>query len=369
MKILVLSPPMGATGGIQNYTASLVRALADIFGEKNVRLVAVPAEASPRADGSVALSPLTKLRFFSRAIGSAVWWRPQLIICTHVGVAPVGRIIQRITRAPYWVMLHGIEVWGKLSRAKIASLFAAQQLIGVSRFTVQAAAARHGFNAAKAAVLSPTFSINELRGPSTIGAVGDATRPKVLTVARLAASERYKGHDVMLDAWPAVIREVPGAQYIIVGDGDDRARLETRVKEMGLGDSVLFKGALSGAELQSCYDECGVFALPARTELDSQPPRGEGFGIVFLEAMAHGKPVVGPNVGAPAEFIRNGEHGLLVDPVNAEQLSAALIEILRQPERAQQMGRAGREWVNQQFSYEMFRERLRGILRAHSYEK
>jgi len=102
--------------------------------------------------------------------------------------------------------------------------------------------------------------------------------------------------------------------------------------------------------------------MPARTELDAQVPRGEGFGIVFLEAMAHGKPVVGPRVGAPAEFIRSGEHGLLVDPTDSREVAEAIIELLEDPARARRMGDAAREWVVREFSFDRFCERLRGAL-------
>jgi phosphatidylinositol alpha-1,6-mannosyltransferase len=369
MKILVLAPPMGATGGIQNYTATLVRALREILGEQNVRMVAVPAEASARADGNAALGRGTKLRFFLNAISAAILWRPQLVLCAHVGISPVARMIHRITESPYWVILYGIDVWCELAPTKVEALRAAEQLVSISKFTLESASARHGLGQSKSVFLAPTFSIDE----STVAtkrssAAASIQSPSVLTVGRLSASERYKGHDVMLDAWPAVLREIPEARYIIVGDGDDRARLQERAKEMGFANSVVFKGGVSGAELQSCYDECQVFAMPARTELNPTAPRGEGFGIVFLEAMAHGKPVVGPGVGAPTEFIHDGEHGLLVDPVNPAELARALAELLAHPERARQMGEAGREWVQRQYSYEMFRERLSRILQAHSFK-
>jgi phosphatidyl-myo-inositol dimannoside synthase len=367
MKILVLASSMGGTGGIQNYTAALVRALREINGEKNVRLVAVPAEATARADGNAALGSITKIRFLLSAITAAIFWRPQLVICTHVGVSPVARIIHRINGAPYWVVLHGIEVWCELAPSKVEALRGAQQLVAISKFTLESASARHGLEKCKTVFLAPTFSIDESRtSKKAASTVESANTPIVLTVGRLAASERYKGHDVMLDAWPAVLREIPGARYIIAGDGDDRARLQERAREMGFADSVIFKGRVSSVELQSCYDECQVFALPARTELDPRAPRGEGFGIVFLEAMAHGKPVVGPNVGAPPEFIHDGEHGLLVDPVDPAKLAQALLELLTNPERARQMGEAGRKWAREQYGYEMFRERLRKILQAHS---
>ncbi len=366
MKIVVLAPPMKAIGGIQNYTATLLRALDEIIGERNVRMVAVPAKAATHADGNAALGRVTKIRFLLSAIAKAIFWRPQLVLCAHVGISPVARLIQRLTGTPYWVMLYGIEVWGDLALSKIEALRMAQQLVAISTFTLESATKRQGLQGCKSVFLAPAFSIDEsVTAKKRTNVAESNPAPAVLTVGRLAASERYKGHDVMLDAWPAVLREIPEARYIIVGDGDDRARLQARAMENGLASSVTFKGSVSGAELQSCYDECRVFALPARTELDERAPRGEGFGIVFLEAMAHGKPVVGPNVGAPTEFIHDGEHGLLMDPVNPKKLAEALVELLAHPERARQMGDAGRRWVQEQYSYEMFRERLRKIMQVH----
>jgi hypothetical protein len=160
MKILVLAPPIGAAGGIQNYTAALVRALREIDGEKNVRMVAVPAEATARADGKAALGRITKIRFLLNAITAAIFWRPKLIICTHVGVSTAARIIHRITRVPYWIWIHGIEVWSELSRPKVEALRGAQLLVANSKFTLESASARHGLEKSEAAFLSPTYSIN-----------------------------------------------------------------------------------------------------------------------------------------------------------------------------------------------------------------
>jgi phosphatidylinositol alpha-1,6-mannosyltransferase len=186
--------------------------------------------------------------------------------------------------------------------------------------------------------------------------------PIVLTVGRIAASEQYKGHEVMLEAWPLVLRRVPDAEYWIVGDGDDRERLESRARELGIAGSSRFLGSVSPQKLAVCYDRCCVFAMPARTELDGAVPRGEGFGIVFLEAMAFGKPVVGPKVGAPAEFIRSGEHGFLVDPSNPAEVADVLVDLLSNAPRARQMGIAAKEWVTREFTFERFCDRLRQAL-------
>ena len=362
-RVLVLAPSLKSIGGVQNYIRTLVDALNAVLGSNRVRVVAVGGDPQVRSDGSLALSSTVKARFLASAVGTALSWSPDLILCAHVGLAPTARLIQRITRTPYWLVVYGIEVWGELPRAKVKALQGAERYLTITRFTLDAMSARHNLEKPQASILPPTLLKSQPQVSDQHNVASkDPARPTVLTVGRMAASERYKGHDAILDAWPEVVRRVPDALYLIVGDGDDRRRLEMRAREMGITSSVRFAGSVSPGELDVCYDRCSVFAMPARTELDARTPRGEGFGIVFLEAMAHGKPVVGPRVGAPAEFIRSGEHGLLVDPADSGEIAGALIELLEDPMRARGMGEAGKNWVGREFSFERFCERLRDAL-------
>lgn len=362
-KVLVLAPSLESVGGIQNYTTALVDALRIILGRDGVRMVAVPAAPEVQDDGRLALPSSVKLRFFASALTAAISWSPDLMICAHIGLAPAARIIQKCTGVPYWLVLYGIEVWGDLPASKRNALRAAQRYVAITRFTLDATVARHGLQKCREVILPPTLPRGRSRSPEATDVVTKgSSRPMVLTVGRLAASERYKGHDVMLEAWPAVLRRVPDAVYWIVGGGDDRSRLESRARELGIAESVHFAGTVSPEELDVCYDCCCIFAMPAQTDLEARAPRGEGFGIVFLEAMAHGKPVVGPRRGAPAEFIRSGEHGLLVDPADSREVAEALIELFEDPARARRMGDAGRDWVSRQFNFDGFCERLRDAL-------
>lgn len=362
-KVLVLAPSLKSIGGVQSYIRTLVDALNVVLGSDRVRVVAVAGDPEIRDDGNLALRRSVKIRFLASAVATAVSWSPDLTICAHVGLAPAARVIQKITRTPYWLVLYGIEVWGELPAAKAKALRGAARYVSITRFTLDATIARHNLKEPGASILPPTLLKSRPQAPdSSYVASKGSVRPTVLTVGRIAASERYKGHDAVLDAWPEVLRRVPDAVYWIVGEGDDRHRLELRAREMGITDSVHFAGSVSQEELDVCYDRCSVFAMPARTELDARTPRGEGFGIVFLEAMAHGKPVVGPRVGAPAEFIRSGEHGLLVDPANSGELAGALLELLEDPARAKRMGEAGKNWVAREFSFDRFCERLRDAL-------
>src|SRR5262249_42864661 len=116
------------------------------------------------------------------------------------------------------------------------------------------------------------------------------------------------------------------------------------------------------AVLAACYQACSVFVMPARTVLGDSDPKGEGFGIVYLEAMAWGKPVIVPDYGAPAEIIRHGEHGLHVDPESPAAVAQALVRLLTSPEERQRMGDQARDWVNREYSFARFRSRLASIL-------
>jgi phosphatidylinositol alpha-1,6-mannosyltransferase len=131
---------------------------------------------------------------------------------------------------------------------------------------------------------------------------------------------------------------------------------------LGLRQNVIFTGRVSDSELAALYHRSDVFALPARTALSEREAKGEGFGIVFLEAMAFGKPIIGPNQGAPSEIIHHGRHGLLVNPEDSSAVAEALVDLLTNPGKAHDMGQAGGDWVRKQYSYGSFREKLKGIL-------
>ena len=363
MKVLVLAPPMGAFGGIQRYTTTLLQALKELVGEGNVRCLAMPDVGN--SAGSSRASARSKLGFIVSALWAGMRWRADLVICAHLALGPIAWLLAKITLRPYWVFVYGIEAWAPLPFAKRRALRRATRVIGISKFTCEQVVKRQQVKAERISKL-PCALNEELATiePASVGPhqlVGKGSRV-VLTVARLASSEQYKGHDVILRALPSVLQRVSDLTYVVVGDGDDRPRLEALAKELGLGQHVIFTGQVNDAELAALYRRCDVFAMPAQTKITPQEAKGEGFGIVYLEAMAFGKPVIGPNDGAPAEIIADGKHGLLVNPEDPSAVAAALVDMLTHPDRARAMGQAGSDWVRQQFSYVAFRERLKGIL-------
>jgi len=159
----------------------------------------------------------------------------------------------------------------------------------------------------------------------------------ILTVARLV--ER-KGIDMVIRAMPRILEAIPDAVYLVVGMGSLQARLERLVEELGLEAQVIFVGYVPDEELPCYYAACDVFVLASRTLVDKGEM--EGFGIVYLEAGACGKPVIGGRGGGTSEAIEEGLTGLLVDPLEVDEIADAIVRVLEDKELARRLGQNGR---------------------------
>jgi phosphatidylinositol alpha-1,6-mannosyltransferase len=176
----------------------------------------------------------------------------------------------------------------------------------------------------------------------------------ILTVGRWRATERYKGMDTLIAALPRLLMRWPDLQLVAVCEGDDRVWLDGLAARSGVRRHVHFLSGLSYAELSACYSACELFALPSR---------GEGFGLVYLEAMARGKPVIGGAHGGAPEVIDDGVTGYLVQHGDPAQLATSIETLLAHPDLAKQMGARGRERVEREFRFNVFAKTLKKIIR------
>jgi phosphatidylinositol alpha-1,6-mannosyltransferase len=190
-----------------------------------------------------------------------------------------------------------------------------------------------------------------LRG--RFAAAGDVV---LLTVGRL---QRRKGHDMAIRALAMLRGDLPHLRYVIVGDGEERARLEQLTRTLGVADRVLFAGTVSSTHLAAYYAACDIFVLPNRVE----PGDVEGFGIVFLEAAAAGKPTIGGDSGGVPEAIEAGRTGLLVDAADAGHVAAAIRQLASSNEQRQAFGAAGRRRVCERFTWSRAAREVRDVQR------
>jgi phosphatidylinositol alpha-1,6-mannosyltransferase len=202
--------------------------------------------------------------------------------------------------------------------------------------------------------LDPDFEAIPANGPQLKLPDGYPEGRVILTVGRWVANERYKGMDTLITALPRLLTQWPELHVLAVGEGDDRVWLEDLAEQNGVNRHIHFLRGLSYQELAACYSACEIFALPSG---------GEGFGLVYLEAMARGKPVIGGAHGGAPEVIEDGVTGYLVPHGDAVQLATSIETLLADPELAQKMGARGRQRVERDFRFNVFAKALKKILR------
>lgn len=330
-------PPQ--VGGVASYLAGLVEALRGVG-----RAVTVLAP------------PLGRGLFSWRRMLPTAWRavhnrRPSVLIISHVlPVGYVALLLRSLARLPYIVIVHGLDVllpqqfpWKRFWLKVI--LKNARAIIANSEFTKEEVI-RMGIPEQAVTVVYPCVSERLMRD----GAVSSFTVPSgkrvLLTIGRLVSR---KGHDTVIRAFPAIAAEVPEALYIIAGDGPERGRLEELAREMGVAERVLFLGNVPQINIPALYAAADIFVMPSR-QIGADV---EGFGLVFLEANAFGKPVVGGRSGGVPEAIIDGETGFLVPPNDAAALAAAVLRLWQNPDLATRLGARGRERVREEFRWEV----------------
>jgi len=293
--------------------------------------------------GKIYAGGRSKRRFFLAALG--LGRRSRRIVCGHVRQLFIARLAKFFRPSlDYYLVAHGIDVWRPFGPLERMAVCGARRIFCVSDYTrFEIMRNCPGLRAEQLAVLpnalDPSFPV-----------VASPERPNsrvIFTLTRLDSAETYKGVDQLIAALPAIRRELPDARLRIAGTGDDLPRLKALAQAQGMADAVEFLGFVEESRLADEFNACDLFALPSGKE---------GFGLVFIEAMAHGKPCLGARAGGVPEVITNN-CGVLVDYGDGPGLTAACVTALR------------RHWnVNdildraRYFSYENFRTRLAALL-------
>lgn len=260
------------------------------------------------------------------SLAQAVRHRPEVTLAVHLLASPAAALVQRATGAPTVQYFHAKEVGDKPRLAAFAAR-RARVVIAVSRYSAELVRAT-GAEPRRLELIPPGVDLP----PSPPGPRDEV--PTMLTVSRLR--DAYKGHDVLIRGLARVRAAVPSLQWIVIGEGELRPRLEALAREEGVADAIRFLGAVSDEERDRWLARAWLLAMPSR--LPEGGGAGEGFGIVYLEAGARGRPVVAGNVGGALDAVLDGETGLLVDPADPVAVADAVIRLLTDPELAARLG-------------------------------
>ncbi len=285
---------------------------------------------------------------------AAIISKVRIVYIGHVNLAPF-LFLLRLFNCHSIVATHGIEVWQRMYWWRRWSLRLASKIIAPSKFTAQKVSTVHGVKPDSISMipwaLDPEFS--------NITHQGLFQRPDLptgrilLTVARLATGDRNKGVETLIHALRTVRNVFSDVSLIILGDGDDRLRSEDIAKEIGVSDRVIFMGNVSDTELKRYYQYCDIFVMPSKKE---------GFGLVFIEAMAFGKPVIGGNHASTPEVVIEGETGFMVDHGDVSGLAQRLILLLNEDSLRQRFGEAGRRRVLEFYNFNRFERDFNNVL-------
>jgi glycosyltransferase involved in cell wall biosynthesis len=322
-------------GGIQVYLQDYLQAVGESFPCLPVAVFDKLDKSKPNTNifpNNLSFSFSGKIlgsfqlpHFVLSLITSSLIARPNLIVCGHLNFAPVAFWIHRLTGIPYWILVYGVDAWNIQDRWKKKALQSAEKIISISSYTSNRVIREQNLESDRISLLPVTFDASRFqispKPQHLLNRYGlTAQQPILLTVARLDRSERYKGYDQILHALPEIRRQLPEVHYIMVGKGSDRPRIEQLITQLNLQDCVTLTGFVPDDELCAHYNLCDVFALPSKSE---------GFGIVYLEALACGKPTLGGNQDGAIDALAQGELGVLVDPDDVGAIAQTLIQILQ----------------------------------------
>jgi len=362
--IVGLFPDLLPAGGVQlagRHTAAVLTRVADERGWETQFLSLNDAEGAHEVQAARAAVRFTgfggsKRGFAAQALRLA--GRARIVVAAHPHLAvPASAMRARSKKFCFVAQAHGIEVWKQMSALRRMCLRSADVITAPSTYTATKLAEVQGLARGKIRVrawgLDPEFTA--MAGHAAdFSLPGGVPRSRyVLAVGRWSSKERYKGFDSLIRVLPALLRQTPELHLVLVGDGDDRPTLEALASELRVTPRVHFLSGLSREQIMACYAHADVFALPSS---------GEGFGLVFLEAMSLAKPVVGGKHGGIPDIIEDGVSGFLVTHGDEAQLSAKLNLLLQDRALREQMGRRGQERVLQKFAFESFETGLRDIL-------
>ena len=367
-------------GGIEEHTYQIVKHLTELGEKITVLTPSLPGDSEFDSTcgypvvrygpmlrtQSKALIRVSRGKLFAEIFRMAFLVRPSYLICDRWDPITGGNLvlISILTGIPFFMFAHGTEFVHPLRRwysrlSRELTIQNVTRVICVSE-TTHSLVSQLGMDPSKIVTIYNGFDMREIelyrrrnyagRFPNVDDAFPEG-HPSVLTVSRLVTR---KGVDKVIQAMPQIVAEVPGTRYIIVGDGEDEGHLKRMAANSPARDAITFLGPLTGDDKFECYARCDLFAMPSRFH--------EGFPVVFSEASAFRKPIVGGNLGGQTEAVSHGETGLLVDPNDVYEITEAIVELLKNPDVARRLGDNGKRKVESVFNWKASASRLLSVI-------
>lgn len=257
------------------------------------------------------------------------------------------RIRIPLFKSPYAVWIHGIEVWENLKPQAYHALKEATCIISNSHYTLDRFQKLHGkFYQARVCGLAteederPLFKLNK-------------QSQNILILARIDKSENYKGHVELINSMDIICKDIPTAKLIIAGSGNGVASLKELAARSQFSNNIEFRGFVPQQSIPDLMNEADIFAMPSR---------GEGFGLVYAEAMRNGLPVIASIHDAGQEVNFDGKTGLNVNLDDKYDLPKKIIYLLNNREIHNEMKKSAQEYWSEHYTFMSFHRRFTKIV-------
>ena len=356
VRILMLATDAhGGFGGISQYNRDVLEAMASFDRVREVvvlpRIVSEPGFTAPNKVRYDLAGSRGGYSFLRRCMAHAFAGDSyDLIYCAHINLMPAAAAVAYWRRLPIVLAIYGIDCWWLPSRRVVAKFATRADLVisisqvTLDRFRYWSAVDERATAVLPNAIRAHLYGLGE-KDLELVRRLGIQGRRVIMTLGRMASDERYKGFDEVIEVMPRLRELEPQIIYVAAGDGDDRPRLEAKVRELGLGDHVIFPGRIPEAQKPDYYRLADAYVMPSS---------GEGFGFVVLEALACGVPVVASFADGTREAVRDGALGIVIDPTDPAALLAAIMDAVQRPKHVPEgLG---------YFSFEQFANRIHGTL-------
>lgn len=356
LRVFLVGTEFFNPGGIQRMNRNLAQALGGESSGCPVTLEVFSYADAPsccKAHPEIALrsSARNPLRLAASLAMRLVAAKPHIILFTHVALLKLVPLCRWLAPgASVAVLCHGVEVWEKAAAHLTKRLSGVDWVLSPSQFTLRRLLECHPVKKPRTLVIPHGLDRNWATGADSSIPL---RAPRLLTVCRMTKDDaRFgtKGIDLLLEAMVLARPRIPGLHLVIVGDGDDRARLESKRNQLHLHSCVDFAGALDEQALKEQYLQAKVFAMPSNME---------GFGMVYLEAHAGGLPVIALNAAATPEVVQDGVTGILLKEHCPKLLADAIVTLFRDEDLLRSMSNAARQAAFARFSFEQFAARWR----------
>ena len=349
-RVVMMTTELFARGGVQRVGREAIAALAPLgrMSVWSLRDHSLPADGDLPQRVSYRLAGGSRARLAAWGVAAAATRcdAHTSVLVMHMHVAPIA-IPLLVRGARVNVFLHGVESWRPLTAAERYVIARCGRVITNSHHTADR------FIDCNPRFKRAAVEVCPLGIPPVQQHDDDRSDENVaLMVARMSSEDRYKGHERIVRAWPLVRVHVPDAELVLVGDGDDRPRLEAVARDAGVGDVVRFVGDVGDEALDTWYRRCAFFVLPSDRE---------GFGLVLLEAMRAGKACIAAR-GAAAEIVVDEVTGLVVAADDQGALATAMTRLFLNRELRARFGRNGQARFRQTFTSRHFADRLRQLV-------